>query len=245
MNEITIPLTGSKRDIKAYVRQLPAILTGRASDPQGLGRMFKTLFAVNLFERISRAYAVKASGGTDDLGDKWAPLKRETIAQRPVGRAEKKALGITGRRERGLLTPAENQRWKGIFASVFRRLAPRVGEDEAKKIAARMAWAILKREGAMTKLSVLGGRNVLILRNKDRIFRSLSVGTFLFAGNGAMNYRPGPDQILEIEGGSLVMGSRVPYSGHVHKRRRLWPRSIRKWIVDSLSAAANELKGLV
>ena len=246
MPDLSIPLRGDATAIRNYLRRLPAMLSGRTTDPQQLGRTFKTLFAVNVLDHISKAFAIKAAGGTDDLGDKWRPLKRSTIAQRPVGVAEKKALGITGKRERGLLTPAQNARWKGIFAGIFRKLAPRVGEAEAKATAAKIAWSILKREGAMTKLDVLGGRNVLIHRVTDRLYRSLSVGSFLFAAKGTVNYRPHPDQVLDVDrANEIVIGTKVPYAEHVHKLRRLWPPSIRKWVLESLEAAGAEVQRLV
>ncbi len=171
--------------------------------------------AIALLSKIQLAYIEKARGGTDEAGIKWDPLKRETIAQRRIGAGDLAAIGIKGtthNRVRGLLTPGEDRAWRRIFATRLAWLrAKGLAENDAKARAAQAAWAILKAQGAKTKLQVLGSRQVEIGRDSGTLFRSLTPGT------------EDPDQICEAEPGSFSVGSNVPHAIHFHKKRPLWP----------------------
>lgn len=216
-----------KYDAKQILRRLPGYCTGRLPDSYGLGRLFRLRFALGILERVEAAFKVKAQGGTDDLGEKWRPLKRETIAQRPVTAGEKRKLGITSEhRNRGLLTDAQDKLWRGIFRSNLMRLISRVGEAEAKRRAAQIAWAILKSMGALTKLEVLGGRHVLIHVVSGDLQRSLSVGRRHSMGTA---YVPPPHQVFLVDKrGEMVVGTDLDYAGRVHKLRRLWAPASRQ-----------------
>lgn len=213
-----------KRKMLRKVHDLPGVLSGRLPDPNGYRDTFTSAFGHNLFTKIHKAFLTKSEGRRDDLGDFWKPLKRSTIAARPIRKGERKKLGILGlgRGGRGLLTAGENRIWKGIFASTLARLAPRVGENKAKALAARLAWGILKARGARTRLEALGGRKVPIHIVTHRLERSLQPGTL-----SGRNYKPPEEQIFEIGGRGVIIGTAVPYGAKLHRTRRLWP-SVRK-----------------
>lgn len=226
--QIRIPRR-QKKELFRHLKGLPGILSGRAPDPLGYREAFLSAFGQELFTRIHKGFMDKSDGKQDDVGGFWKPLKRSTIAARPIAPGERKKLGILGlgRGGRGLLTAGENRIWKGIFASTFARLAPRVGEGKAKALAAKLAWAILKARGAKTKLEVLGGRKVPIHIVSHRLERSLRPGTI--SGD---HYVPPEEQVFQTKGSEFTIGTEVDYGAKLHKTRRLWP-SVRKmapWI---------------
>lgn len=232
--QVIIRLPGTSRlGLIRELRSLPGILSGRLPDSRSYRPTLIGRLGHHLFTKIHEAFTAKSLGGSDEFGDRWKPLKRETIAQRPIVPGERKKLGILGlgRGGRGLLTAQQNRLWKGIFASTFRRLAPRVGEGEAKRRAASLAWGILKARGAKTKLEVLGSRQVPIHVVSHRLEESLKPGQ-LSGGQ----YTPPDEQVFQFQGRSLRMGTEVPYADRLHKTRRLWPpiRKMKPWIAKGL-----------
>ena len=200
--------------------RLPRYINGTMPDIHSLGVVFKNAFAAEMLRQIHIAFDEKSGGGTDETGLKWKPLKRETIAQRPIQPGEWKKHGILGlgRGGRGLLTAAQNKLWKGIFYSTWKRLALKIGDEAAKREAAKLAWAILKSQGAKTRLETLGDRKVPILVVSGRLSDSLEPGSV-----EGTAYLPPPEQLFERHWGSVTMGTKVPYAAKQHKTRPLWP----------------------
>lgn len=226
---------GSRAELVARLRGLAAALAGSRPDTDGVADAVLLRGAVALLGQVQSAFVAKARGGVGSDGIKWPPLKRATIAGRRTSRAELKSLGIKGKRTRGLLTPAEDKRWRAIFASTLAKLRAR-GVSGAEGIAAKTAWAILKSEGAKTKLDVLGGRTVEIGRDTGVLLRSLEGG---FEDKPSGN----EGQICEVEPGRIVVGTNVPYAAHFHEHRPLWPKDIPKVWLDAVNAAL--LRGLL
>jgi hypothetical protein len=145
-------------------------------------RGFRLRLAVAFLSKVKQAFIVKSRGGTDDAGMTWPPLTREYLAYgRRFGKGEqaalKKAAGLDRKNnKRGLLTAAQNKRWKAIYAQSLKWLAAQLPFGEAKAEAGAIAWAKLKSEGAKTKLDVFGSRQVEILRDTGVMFNSLSPG---------------------------------------------------------------------
>lgn len=197
---------------------------------------------------IQEAFVVKAAGGTGEDGIQWAPLKKETIANRPLGPSDVaglKSAGIRkgkhgysarsqssndldarGRLKRGFLTQAQDQRWRKIFSQKKAMMMARHGlsAQEAGARAAAIAWATLKAEGAKTKLEMLGNRRVQIGRSSGRLFSSLSPG-LADPIHAPILTQPEAveDRILREEPGEVVVGSNVSYAGKFHRKRPLWP----------------------
>lgn len=210
-----VAFAGTRQDVDTILRKLPAILAGKSPDVAGVGQALQLRCAMALLSKIKQAFIAKSRGGTGEDGIRWKPLKRETIAQRRVSRSAAKGFGITGKRERGLLTPAQNTRWKKIFGSRKAMFMAKygMGEGEAAAMAAKIAWTMLKEEGAMTKLAVLGGRQVDILRDTAELLRSLSpavdVTRYLIDEGGGRQAMPTlPDgQIIALVPGRIAVGT--------------------------------------
>lgn len=234
MAERTINTPRTTRDVRRLFREMARELS--ATKQGQLTRLFMGALAHGLFKRIHRAFVVKSRGRADDLGISWRPLKRETIAQRPIGGQSRRARSFRARQGRGLLTAAQDRVWRGIFASTLARLtAQGVSVAEAKSSAGRLAWAVLKSQGAKTRLGTLGGRKVRMLVVSGDLQRSIEPGRL-----GRFSYSP-PNrlQLFEIRGKQLVIGSRLPYANRQNRMRTIIPgvRKMRPWFVQSLQEA--------
>lgn len=219
----TVTFEGTREELNQLLSGFFRALVGDGPDPHGVVRGIQLRLGVALLSKIQQAFIVKARGGTDECGIKWPPLKRSTIAQRRTTREERAALGIGGKRVRGLLTTSEDARWRKLFATRKNWLKAKYGlsDREASARAASIAWATLKREGAKTKLEVLGGRQVETLRDTGELLRSLSPG---------VEDRPSgaEGQVFRTEPGRVIVGTnKKPW----HHRgipgrlpaRHLWP----------------------
>lgn len=200
----TIHIRATRAEVRQILGTIPAILAGQTSDPSGVAKALQLRMGNALLSTIQQQFMVKSRGGTDSAGIKWAPLSPYTIANRRTTPGELKSLGVK-QGKRGFLTPGENAKWERIFAKRLRILeAKGFPAVEAKKQAARVAWAELKQQGAKTKLAVLGSRTVDIGRDTSRMFHSLAAG-YDDAPPGSA------DTTLRFVPGSLIVGTNVPY----------------------------------
>ena len=226
----------------------PEVLKRYEPKAKKLAQLIQLRIGIQLLSEIQQAFIEKSRGGTGSDGIRWQPLKRETIAQRRVGKGFLKSQGITGKRVRGLLTPAEDRLWRSIFARVYARNAVAMGHGAAAAKAGAIAWFELKKRGAKTKLDVLGGRKVEILRDTSELFRSLSP-------LDPRRTRP-PGQILERNATSVTVGTNVKSWHHrgIPGRlpaRPLWPltneipakwwESLQEQAIDGIREAMIEL----
>jgi len=233
-----LPLKASQ-----YVRQLAT----RGSVPsRELTQYVLVPVAMVLLSKVAQAFIQKSRGETGSDGIRWKPLSPKTIAARRTTRAEKKALGMTGRRTRGNLTPAQDRRFKDIFGTRLARfLATGMEITEAKERAGRIAWATVIAEGAKTKLMLLGSRKVDIGRDTGALLRSLTPGTRrpgevilspVVPTPGATPVRQ-RNQVLEVGGGWVMIGSLLPYAERFHRVRPLWPKTIPAvWMPEIVAA---------
>jgi hypothetical protein len=218
-----IPFHGTRQELMNRLNMLPRILAGKAADPWGIVEGLSLRVGNVLLMHIKLAFETKSRGGVGSDGIKWPPLKRETIAQRRTTAGERRALGISGKRERGLLTPAQNKRWRFLFATRKNWFMTKfgMGDAAASGRAAQYAWATLKNEGAKTKLDVLGSRQVDILQDTGELFKSFSPGI------GAN--RSGADgQILKFGPGYVTVGTNKKWWHHLGipgrlPARNFWP----------------------
>jgi hypothetical protein len=116
-----------------------------------------------------------------------------------------------------LLTAAQLKRWRKLFAGMLARFAVQMELGEAKAKAAAIAWTIIKREGAKTKLEVYGNRPHEVLRDTGVLLNSLSVGSWSGSGQYA---RPrgegGEEQIFELQDNGVTIGTNVAYAASHH-----------------------------
>jgi len=234
-----IKTSRSKKFVNTVTRNIPNYINGSVPDSYNIGKVFWSTLIRGIFTRIHRSYEIRAAGGTDDLGNSFPPLKKETIARRPIGRGELTKFGLDkksskvsiGDRQRGLLSPRENKEWKRIYSTKLNRLLLFKDETTAKEIAAASAWKEMKEKGAKTKLDTLGSRDVLIMRVTDAIYNSLE------PAKGGMNYRPRKNQLVEIVGGVLTVGTLVDYAKFHNNSRPVIPEDISKWTKESMDIA--------
>jgi hypothetical protein len=217
-----VTFNGSREELVQLMNRLPAILSGQTADPLGIARSLQLRLGVALLSKVQQAFITKSRGGTGEDGIRWAPLTRATIAGRRATAAEKRAAGVGGRRVRGLLTPAQDRKWRAIFATRRARLLlSGMSPGAASARAASIAWAVLKGDGAQTRLQVFGGRQVDTLRDTGELFRSLSPG--------AEDKPSGADgQLFDVIPGRVIVGTNKKTWHHrgVPGRlpaRPLWP----------------------
>ena len=219
-NELIIRTRIPAQQLRDVLDNMRGILTGHHQDRFGLRQVYLAHYVKEMFTQIHNAFLQKSSGGTDNLGGKWKPLTRETIAHRPIRPADRKNLRLgTTKRTRGLLTKKQDKLWRAIFWSHFVRLQPTQGRGPAMASAAQIAWGVLKSKGAKTKLAVLGGRRVPILIETGRLEKSLHPGRT----TGGIYNKVNADQIFRVRKGEISLGTQVPYSDDVHEVRPLWP----------------------
>lgn len=192
---------------------------------------------IAILRRIHQAFLVKASGGTDDAGDRWQSLSPKTIAYRQTqvvyavsgksGRnvsLERQEKPMRSKAERGrstrpsqALSDKQQERWWVVYR---RALAQYKGN---KGHAAAVAWIVLKKEGANTLFNKYSTRRVDILIDSHDLVDSLSP-------EGESKYR-----ILKVTQDGVEVGTSRPGAMSHHNgipgrlpQRRLWPH-VNNW----------------
>jgi len=230
--------------IKRVFASIGGYITGELKDIHGIGRVFWTSLTVELFTLIHKSYKARSEGGADDLGNTFKPLARSTIAQRPIGTKQLSQFGLTKKqsgtsfkdRKRGLLSPEEDAEWRRKYSSVLSQLMLKINYSQAQVIAAKIAWAHVKKMGARTRLDVLGDRNVLIMRITDRIFDSLEPSI-----NSNRGYRPKKNQLYKQTGNKLEIGTLVEYAKYHNKSRPVIPDNYEPWVRIATEKAMSEV----
>lgn len=222
MTQQIVRFTGGRAQAARTVRSLIASLTGHERTEAAKGVFL--VMGMSLLSSIQGDFVTKARGGVGEDGNRWPRLSPKTLAySRRFGPGEKsqlkKAAGL-GRANRlapggkdGLLTAAQLKRWRKIYAGLLARFAVRMDIGSAKAKAAAIAWATIKREGAMTKLEVFGNRPHEPLRDTGVLLNSLSVGTFSGGTYMAPRLDGGEHQIFELNDRGVTVGTNVPYAG--------------------------------
>lgn len=137
---------GRKADLKRFLKSLPAILSGEIPDPTGGGvRALYTRLGMAALAIIRDAFVVKARGGMDAAGLKWAPHAPSTIAHRL--------------RKSGLPT-----RWRAM-----KDVGKAYKDIENKGYTATRAKRLRKKTETLTK----SFGPIEILRDTGRLFNSL------------------------------------------------------------------------
>lgn len=77
-----VKTTKNSAQLGGLLSDLPKYLAGIKRDHYGLRKEYWSVFARELYKRIARGYLSKSVGGTDDLSNKWKPLKKSTIERR-------------------------------------------------------------------------------------------------------------------------------------------------------------------
>lgn len=205
----TTVFRGTREDISRTVSNLAEILSGRAADPDGIGRGFLSAIGFAALSDIKDAYVTKARGGTDEMGIRWPELSPTTVANRRVGHRDRRENTDIARRER--IRQRETRR----ALSRFRLSLP---EGEAQRRAAIVGGIKATQLTGRTKLQTLGNRQVEILRDTDVLLNSLSPGELSNQGRYTKpTAEGGEEQIFELAPGEVTVGTNVKYaSTHQH-----------------------------
>lgn len=165
--------SGSTGDLRQLIGRLPIVVGGSGSDINGIREAVQKAVGLRLEALVKQNFLVMSRGGTGAGGIKWPPLKRSTIAGRRPPSHKKR-----GERPMGLLTAAQDKRWRQLYGRRLGMLLAKHGAaaGDAKARAAAYAWTILKGEGAKTRLATLGGRTVQMLMDTGDLFAGMTFG---------------------------------------------------------------------
>jgi len=224
MAEQTIYVRASRAAVVGAVLRIPQ----EASVGSAEANAMMTRLGFTALGRIRQAFVVKSRGGTDEAGDRWAPLSPKTIAySRTRGRGRSgRTRAEYGRPDRPsqALNAKQQDRWWRLYRQ---GLAMFKGD---KKHAAARAWFILKKEGAVTLLDKYGHRQVEILRDTGLLLNSLSPGITI------------AEQVFRVLPGEVIVGTSRKGAASHHTgipgrlpQRRLWPEPSRwpsSWWLD-------------
>lgn len=231
MTEVTIYVRASQVEIEAVIATLPQEATGGGP----IARAMMERIGEAALGQVHSAFLVKMAGATDEAGDRWAPLKPETVAygrrhrkktgdphqSQVFSRAKKLRLIPLPKTRAGYapsyaLTSKQRDRWWDVYRQ---GLAMHRGNKGA---AARRAWAVLKGEGATTLIAQYGGAQADILRNTGLLLNTLTPG----AKVSEQVFQTGPG---EVKVGTSRKGAAAHHQGVPGRlpRRRLWPEPSR------------------
>lgn len=235
-------------DQTVYTRAPAAALEQAiAAIPQGLATggavadAMMTRIGLAVLARIKKAFVAKARGGTDEAGERWAPLSPRTVAYSKTRMRGKGGRTKTEKGRDARPSQALNKRQAARWWELYRQGLGMFRGDKGS--AARRAWAILKREGATTLLQKYGGRRVEILRDTGLLLNSLSPGV------------ASAEQVFRVGRGAVIVGTNRKGALAHHRgvpgrlpQRRLWPaparwpeswwRDIRREVKRGMVAAA-------
>jgi hypothetical protein len=222
------------------LKGIPApVLYGEVPKYRSVNTMYTAVMCQELMKRVNASFWARAKRGADDLGNTWKPLAPSTHIYKPLSPIEKGDYKIEGKRVRGLLTPAQDLLWRRIFARTYNRLVKKgKGEVEAKKEAAERAWAVVKAQGAQTKLNLYEGRITDTNIRYGRLVAATKPGSV--ANN---RYYPPKNQIISVgPRGRIRINFKLPYAKAVDAVRPIVPPDISQWILESHEIAVAEAK---
>jgi hypothetical protein len=263
MIERTIHVRATRPEILAVLSQLPAVASGQIMPAASQALQVRMGLAALMF--IKEAFKVKADGGTDEAGDRWAPLSPKTIA---YSRRHKKFFNVGGAenpsakkkgyshyiprpniRARGrpswILTDRQRKRWWALYKAFL-------GAFHNKAHAAAAAWVVSKDEGATTIMATYGSLKVQILRDTGILFNSLGPGVTPGEAPPPVPPPTVPKQVFRIPRGEVILGTNRRWAGVHHKGSRnghiparpLWPDPTRwptRWWGQILTQATHGL----
>jgi hypothetical protein len=230
MSETVVHVRVSLAAVLRVVRSAPE----RAKSSRGLGRELLVAVGEAVLGQVRDAFVVKSAGGTDESGERWAPLAPATVAYRAARTQTERRRG--SRPSQGLTAKQQEQWWEE-----YRRAMARWPGEKAR--AARHAWFILKQRGARTLFDKYRGARADILRDTGALLESLTPG----AHSGA--------QVFRVETGSVTIGTSRRGATAQHAglpgrlpQRRLWPAPANwppSWWRAVLLAARGKLTDLI
>lgn len=219
--ETTVYVQVSKAEVLRILNSVPSeAVKGGPADAILVGAGTATL------RRIESAFLVKSRGGTDETGERWAPLSPATIAWR----IRKKQKIETK------LDLAKRESWWEFYREALSRYKDRGA-------AIRTAWARIRKGGGVPAFDKYSASSVPILIDTQALIESLSVGSQ--SAHSIFRVTPG---VLEL--GTDRKGAADHHTGIRGKlpQRRLWPHPSKwtpEWWQDVLYDAREGLIQLI
>lgn len=241
----TITFNGTTEQARERLALLGLVLSGQSNEAPQIHQRFLLAMGLALLGNIKSAYVVKARGGTDEMGIKWAPLQPQTIANRRVGPRDTRTRKGASKQDadRAQLIKEREKIRKREYKKILKRLGARMPIKQAKTRASRAAGQIATRITGKTKVQTLGSRQVEILRDTGVLLNSLTP-----ADRNGDSYSPPPGQIMNVQQGAVAVGTNVLYAAthqHGDKSRNIPARPFlpvkklpREWVEDINEAGA-------
>jgi len=213
----TVRFRGTHADVVRIALQLAAIISGRATDTQGVARSFLLTLGFGALSDIKDAYVTKAKGGVDEMGVKWPPLSPAAIANRRVGPGDKKTQStqVATVQQAALVRERERIR-KRETNKALKRLRMSLAEPEAQRRSKIIGGLKATSLTGKTKAQTLGGRDVEILRDTGVLLNSLGPGRLTGRAGSVAYTKPqtegGEEQIFDTAPGQIIVGTNVAYA---------------------------------
>ena len=233
MADQTITYRGSVPELRKFIRNIPAMITGTAPDPIGLRRGVASHIGMAFFSLVGRAFDVKSRGGRADDGIQWAPNTREYLAYEK-GRTRSKAKeGRDNRRSfrehrEAHLTRKQQNAWnkanREAIAQISRELdeaGMTASERAIKGKAAVRAWAATRAKGAASIIKTYPIDNDTILVDEGDLRKSIQPGLISESGATATYSPKDASQIFDQGISDVVVGSRDPKAAFHQNSKKL------------------------
>ena len=217
MSTTTIYVRASRAAVRQAISRIPNV----ARSGGAVANAMMTRLGLTALGHIKKAFIDKSRGGTDEAGERWAPLSPTTIAYRKTrmrGRGGRtKAERSRPTRPSQALNSRQQTRWWTVYRQGLAMFEGNKGHAAAR------AWLILKSEGATTLLEKYGNRQVDILRDTGLLLNSLSPGV----NTDVSIFRVIPGEVIV---GTNRIGAAEHHEGIPGRlpQRRLWPEP-RRW----------------
>ena len=214
---------GKMSKLANYVRD---VLAGKREDEFGIAIRYWSAVAQSLFDSIFLAFVIKSNHGSDNLGNSWKDLSRNTKAygrkdaREGLTLYDNRAVKTPSLKVRPTLPPNINKQWGGRWFGLF------VYMRGDKQGAGASTWEHFKAKGYPTLRGFTRNMKLPILNRTGVLQRSLMP----FPLQGGISVPNDPNQIFRYEAGRLEIGSRFPYIETLSKDRPVWPFKMRPWI---------------
>lgn len=221
MAENVIHVRTTRAKIRQAIAKAVAVATGAGGDGREAADQMKVRLGLTLLANIRKAFVVKAAGGTDEAGLSWKPLSPKTIAYSRRHPGVPKSKDRAPFRPSWMLTEKQHERWWSLYRTGLARFRGDKGR------AAKLAWAVMKGEGAKTLIGTYGNTAVQILRDTGLLLNSLTPG---LSPEGDVPSSPPTveNQVFTLGSSDVIVGTNRKHAATHHEgkghvpQRRLW-----------------------
>jgi hypothetical protein len=190
-------------------RNVVAQIAGKQAGP--IQRQFSGMVAHEFFRSMHRNYEVLALGQTNEFGERWDPVKPETIKRR--------------KKNRGIITKRLRKRWWQVYDTMAARFIGKgeLTNEQARVKARRSAWQTIRGEAVI---------NV----DTRRLINSVRPTQVTKDG-----YKKKRDQVADLRPGKWEMGTKVKYGKYVQAKRPFISSKANIWIFRGVTKAITRI----